>query len=98
MTSPSMGGVLGDRSREVFGFFHTHGGKSCYLHWKGSDAFYPDGASSAQGMFHTTGTSQPCGDEAVHLQTSRVVPVGATNIPRSWGALACAYFGQRNEA
>lgn len=25
---------------------------------------------------------------------SRVVPVGAANVPRSWGALACAYFGQ----
>ena len=28
------------------------------------------------------------------FNSSKVVPTGAANIPRSWGTLACAYFGQ----
>ena len=30
----------------------------------------------------------------INLASSRVASVGAANAPRSWGALACAYFGQ----
>lgn len=29
------------------------------------------------------------------FDSSKVSPSGAANIPRSWGSLACAYFGQR---
>jgi len=29
----------------------------------------------------------------ISLQASRVVPTGATNKPRAWGALACCYLG-----
>ena len=28
------------------------------------------------------------------LDSSKVSPSGAANVPRSWGSLACAYFGQ----
>ena len=30
----------------------------------------------------------------VTIDNARVVPVGAANKPRAWGALACAYLGQ----
>ena len=30
------------------------------------------------------------------FDSSRAVPVGAANVPRSWGSLACAYLGQRS--
>ena len=31
---------------------------------------------------------------AIVINVSRVVPTGAANNPRAWGALACAYLGQ----
>lgn len=30
------------------------------------------------------------------FDSSRVVPTGAANVPRSWGSLACAYLGQQS--
>lgn len=54
----------------------------------------------ADGVFeveYTTpvGTSQGSGQHVATLiyKASRVVPTGAVNLPRSWGALACAYLG-----
>ena len=32
------------------------------------------------------------------FNSSLIVPTGAANTPRSWGALACAYFGQPSAA
>lgn len=33
------------------------------------------------------------GDYSVDFDSSRVVPAGAVNKPRAWGALACVYLG-----
>lgn len=33
-----------------------------------------------------------------YFDPSRVVPTGAVNAPRSWGALACTYLGQPTTA
>jgi hypothetical protein len=51
-------------------------------------AFYlaKPGGLGAVGSASTSNT-------AFYFDPSRVVPVGAANKPRGWGALACAYLG-----
>lgn len=56
-------------------------------------------AHIGKGMFLWGGTGKS--DKYIHylrINTSRVAPTGAANVPRSWGSLACAYFGQPSAA
>lgn len=94
---PSAGGVMGDRTRPVEGTTSKNG---TYGLIAGSNvggdataailtgAFYA-GAARAHG---TAGGSLSYNDLA--FDSGRVVPTGAVNLPRSWGALACCYLGQ----
>ena len=85
---------MGDRARLVSGDFTL---------------MKSDGAAnlirSVSGAFRLTGNGDPeyCwqgnnstkhATQRLEYDPSRVVPTGATNTPRSWGSLTCAYFGQ----
>lgn len=95
-----MGGVIGDRGREVTGeanlIVHTsHGGEigsdvgtGCFdAILKTGTRWAPKELSSGNKYIFDLG-----------LESSRVTPIGAANVPRSWGSLACAYLGQRATA
>ncbi|MDE5878477.1 MAG: phage tail protein [Desulfovibrio sp.] len=85
VVAPSMGGVMGDKIREMQG-------RAANILGMGSGA----GGVFAAEYKTPVGTGQGSGQHVATLdyKASRVVPVGATNTPRIWGSLACAYFGQ----
>ena len=90
VVAPSLGGVMGDRARKVIGAF-TMGGTPAILSHYTSGGCFTAGASGWAAM-PVSATSNPA--KSVALDTSLNSPTGATNAPRSWGALACAYLGQ----
>lgn len=80
---------MGDRVRAVTGGFVARAGNPIDDSRYG--AFVQTDPSKWGSGFGTVGTE---GFYRLALEPSRVVPVGAVNVPRSWGALACAFFGQ----
>lgn len=84
---------MGDRVRNIPGHFYPNGSKTNYLHWWGWGAFDVRGEGT-HSFGKMTGVAEAAPDYQMHLNPSRVVPTGAANMPRSWGSLACAYFGQ----
>lgn len=87
---------MGDAIRGFSGRANPDGGQSPYLHWYGTDVFYTSGNSGTSSIFAMWGKTEPNTDNHLKIDPSRVVPTGAVNVPRSWGSLACAYFGQRS--
>lgn len=85
---------MGDTMREIAGMFGPDGGKGPYLHQGAQGAFSVYGGEGEKAGFVANGQLEPNGDQWVRMEASRVVPVGAANVPRSWASLACAYFGQ----
>ncbi|WP_206214964.1 MULTISPECIES: hypothetical protein, partial [unclassified Desulfovibrio] len=94
---PSMGGVMGDATRQIYGHFEAGNGSALPVTggigyaYDVCDCFAPGRQmalmAKATGIFGTSyGT--------VWFYSGLVVPTGAANVPRSWGSLACAYFGQ----
>lgn len=79
--SLGVGGVHGDQVRNAPGTFYGWGYGTTGAFRSGSVS---SGAQGASGSGYTQ----------VTLDLARVVPVGAANKPRGWGALACAYLGQ----
>ena len=90
-----MGETLGDRVRNVTGDFGPNAMKSAFIHWAGWHVFSAKGSNSTYAFVNGAVTSQVAPDYLIDFNLSRMVPVGAANIPRTWGALACAYFGQQ---
>lgn len=93
---PGMGGVMGDRIRQIEGTFGSSYSRSAYA--AGSPYGPPSGiiyntSYVAPAMLTTQNEKFP---HTAGIDSSRTVPPGATNAPRSWGALACAYLGQQN--
>ena len=82
--SLSVGGVAGDAIREIAGkllFCLQSSGRV-------GGAFYGGPVSSAEAI-------SPAGaDQVAGFSASRVVPVGLTNRPKSYGVLACVYLGR----
>ena len=91
-----MGGVLGDRTRNAIGRFNPHGQYTPYVHWwvGPNSVFYTASDNSNAGFGKPSTATEKMFDYQVHFDLSRVVPTGAVIVPRSWGSLACAYFGQ----
>lgn len=84
---------MGDVARNVTGFFCPDGAKEGYTHMKGFGAFYVRGTGTYN--FNNASTAREVStDHEVVLDPSRVVPTGAVNVPRSFGAVLCAYLGQ----
>ena len=87
---------MGDRARSI------SGGISFICRTINADKYGNIPASS--GAFYEgsagLGIASPTGNahSNVDFLSSRVIPTGAANVPRSWGSLACAYFGQRATA
>ena len=79
--SLGVGGALGDQIRNTPGTFYGWG-------WGTTGAFRSGSVSSGAQGASGSGYAQ------VTLDLARVVPVGAANKPRGWGALACCYLGQ----
>ena len=79
--SLGVGGVHIDCMRNTPGTFYGWG-------WGTTGAFRSGSVSSGAQGASGSGYAQ------VTLDLARVVPVGAANKPRGWGALACCYLGQ----
>lgn len=83
--SLGVGGVHGDMIRNIT----ADTGDSGTAFVGTSGAFYGYRASD----FWAGPTITEATFDALRLNVSRVVPTGAANKPRAWGALACAYLG-----
>lgn len=90
VVGPSAGGVKGDTGRKIYGWFTSR-----------SDVGLTDSAAvTTTGAFARSTAfpkrMQAANDTAysVDFDSGRVVPIGATFAPRSWGALASVYLGQ----
>lgn len=79
--SLGVGGAQGDRMRDMAGSFTARTDT-------GAEGIF---SASAPGMTMASGSVNYLG--LVHFTASRVVPTGAANAPRRWGALACCYLG-----
>lgn len=79
---------MGDRMRELWGtlphFVNSHLDCSGIVYYPGPGLPYKMLAS-------TDGTAP--GHKNFGISAARIAPVGAVTAPRSWGSLACAYFG-----
>ena len=84
--SLGVGGVHGDYSRRVQGNIYTGGAESSGY---AEGALYP---YTFNRQTNGTGTSGSTYGK-IGLDSARVVPTGAANKPRGWGALACCYLG-----
>lgn len=94
VVAPSMGAVMGDRGRLINGSFRLGGANSV-----GAEIIQAVGAfASTGGAFYADSGVAVNRPTTADFKSSRVVPVGAANVPRSWGSLACAYFGQPSGA
>ena len=88
-----MGGVHIDMIRNFVGqwSYVPSGGIGVYL-----NAAVPQNAVSivqgTGGLLQQTRSN--AGEYYYQLDPSRMVPTGAANKPRGWGALACCYLGQ----
>ena len=81
---------MGDRARGINGNFMTGGANNPGIEVNTGGALY----NSMEG-FAAGGSDVGKRNTSFRLDSSRIVPVGAANVPRSWGSLACAYFGQQ---
>ena len=81
-----MGGVHGDMIRNIYGQYSpgTHG----------NNLGRATGVFRWQGNYQGALGSNTGGEAYAEFMASLVVPTGAANKPRGWGALACAYLGQ----
>lgn len=87
--SLDVGGVSGDMIREIAGI-------SRHLRVDNSNP-YTEGAltlTKVTDVSFTAGSGQHAGDFILNFLNSRVVPVGPTNRPKSYGVLACVYLGR----
>lgn len=86
--APMLGGVMGDTTRPVTGTVAVldyssgvpEGGHASGAFSQGAYTYGPASSGVDSGYY-------------AHFASGRVVPTGAVNAPRSWGALACAYLG-----
>lgn len=87
--SLGVGGVHGDMIRNIYGRYYD------YVYQGG--AGYTSGAITTPPSPYPTRATMPNGVDAqwlyVDINAASVVPTGAANKPRGWGALACAYLG-----
>ncbi|MDE6734750.1 MAG: phage tail protein [Desulfovibrio sp.] len=94
--APSMGGVMGDRIRNITGntrlALHTDRASNSWTNQSGAFSM-PNRHTSDK-----NGTAGERYSANLVMDSSLVVPVGAANVSRSWGSLACAYFGQQSAA
>ena len=89
--SLGVGEVHGDQARRIYGAagFSTNATWS-YRNLRGVITYVSDGAGNIVPDSAVGGTGQT----SFVVDSSRTTPVGATNKPRGWGALACCYLGQ----
>ena len=91
--SLGVGGVHIDISRRIYGEIAAN--QYDGLLWSGAGNYgiysgaYYTGYDTAR-VVASTGTT----GKSLGFDSSRVVPTGAANKPRAWGALACCYLGQ----
>lgn len=88
--APSAGKSMGDTTRSMTGSWAANGGLGTLKNGE-----YATGAVTT-GRYvneHYTSSASSSGGYVYAIDSGRVVPTGAVNIPRSWGALACAYLG-----
>ena len=93
IVAPSMGGVMGDRIRELYGnFIEGREGYGSLGHYASGGVFCRGTGIFGPGALNrlTEGVAS-----SILMEASRIVPTGPTNSPRSWGALACVYLGQQ---
>lgn len=92
IVAASMGESAGDRTRNFASTFGMKDRKfSEKNNFNSAGAFYPNDIGyeyvlSRDGSSGYTGCN-------LGMDPARMVPVGPTNLPRSWGSLACAYLG-----
>lgn len=79
---------MGDRTRPVTGDI-GYLGRFTNENDKATGTTGVFSSTDGNGGFTRTGT----GRSWIHLNSARVTPTGSVNTPRSWGALACTYFG-----
>ena len=93
--SLGVGGTHIDMVRNIPGSFGGLGGtqNTASVVGAASGAFVRSDYQSAIQAPGQSGQSG-AGYRGVSIDPSRVVPTGAANKPRAWGALACAYLGQ----
>ncbi len=92
--APSMGTGKGDTERQVFGSLFEHMPSNNPSFTPPSGVFAWRNPATIVGRFAGDTNSAYLYD----FDNSRVVPTGAANLPRSWGALACCYLGQPSQA
>lgn len=92
--TPSMAEVMGDRARLSTGWIKPHGDKGNFIHFQAGGAFSVGGGGRYAFFNYANGIVEDAPDNAVFFNTGRETPTGAANVPRSWGSLACSYFGQ----
>ena len=85
---------MGDRGRSIWASF---GNATLRQALTGDYTNFAEGALASTredlALVNTSGSSLRSwgiGD----FQSERVSPTGAANIPRTWGSVACTYFGQ----
>ena len=70
-----------------------NGGYAPYIQSAITGAANVSGISKTAAGMRWDATSHGPGCTAVVIDNNRVVPTGAANKPRGWGALACCYLG-----
>ena len=94
--APSMAEVMGDGMRRITG------GTGVALQTDRIEGAWVDPVGAfympSKHLTLRFGTGQNEISASLGMDSSRVVPTGAANIPRSWGSLACAYFGQQTHS
>ena len=86
--SPGVGGVHIDMIRNISGT--TYSVYARQVPWVGTGPFYTADNLPAKDYGTSAGTYL---NKGIGFAASRVVPVGAANKPRAWGALACCFLG-----
>lgn len=93
--APSAGGTHGDSGQEITGGFTVMRGSSgAHLVREGLGAFDTDYSTYGSNTTTLSGYSSSYQPELTTFSSGNVTCTGAVYIPRSWGALACAYLGQ----
>ncbi len=90
IVAPSAGGVAGDRIRGMQGYIRI-------VDWSPSQPSTGPFVTTPINIGPNTESGSSFGGECF-FDPGRVVPTGAVNAPRSWGALACTYLGQPTTA
>ncbi len=94
-----MGGVKGDAIRSIWADL----GNAYLRQMNGQESAKVPTGAMLRSVQDGAAMQQPAANGATgwyarDFYSERVAPVGAANVPRSWGSLACAYFGQRTKA